>query len=234
VSTTSTPYELPGGGGVELEGTIAGVADSDGVADSVLIHAELAASRPIERWRDKPAFMALLRSYSEEFQEIENAFWDVLVLRFPDYAFGEGLNMLGRIVGVARGARTDAQYRNRIKVQVAINSSDGTAEAICGILKMLDPAAFEYRDTAPAAFRLYYTEAPATTAIQAEIPGIVRVSRAVGIGASISQPVENPGVLAGQFTFTDAGGEPTDGFGFGDSNDPPGSDAGALGWYSRA
>ncbi len=225
--TTTREYELPGGGVVELDGTIADLTDS-GTDGPVRVHPEIAIERTIERWKTKPGFQALLASYTSVLQDVENVLWDVLVLRFLDYAFGASLNTLGKIVGVGRGPRTDPQYRARIKAQVAINASRGGADDVINVLRLVDAASFTFREYDPAFFRIEYLE-PAPDFVQAEIPLIVRDARAAGVGASVLQPPDVTGVLAGAFNFGDGPDPAGTGLGFGNAGS--GTYGGALSHY---
>jgi hypothetical protein len=221
---------LPGGAHIEPDGTDAAAVDGS----PIVFHADKAVGRAIERWRTKPAFVAWLRCYAEEAQELEEALWDAMVLRFPDFAFGATLDMLGRIVGVGRDGRGDARYRARIKAQIRINQSLGTATDVIAVLQMIDPAAFRLEDLGTAFFRVVYEEVAAARAIQYEIPSIVFDTKAAAVGASVTQPMLTPGLLEMPFRFA---GDDSDeaamllpGAGFADD---AGHIGGALSEYDR-
>jgi hypothetical protein len=221
---------LPGGAHIESDGTDAAAVDGS----PIVFHADKAVGRAIERWRTKPAFIAWLRCYAEEAQELEEALWDAMVLRFPDYAFGSTLDMLGRIVGVGRDGRGDARYRARIKAQIRINQSFGTATDVIAVLRLIDGAAFRLEDLGTAFFRVVYEEPAAARAIQYEIPSIVFDAKAAAVGASVTQPMLTPGLLELPFRFC---GDDADenalllpGAGFGDDT---GYIGGALSEYDR-
>jgi hypothetical protein len=219
---------LPGGAHIESDGTNAGTDDGS----VIVFHADKAVSRLIERWRTRPAFVAWLRASAEEAQELEEALWDVLVLRFPDYAFGATLDMLGRLVGVGRDGRGDARYRARIKAQIRINASLGRALDVIEILRLIDGARFRLEDLGTAFFRVVYEEPAAARSIQLEIPSLVFDAKAAGVGASVTQPWLTPGLIELPFRWgVDAGDpEPLPGAGFGDDT---GFIGGALSEYDR-
>jgi hypothetical protein len=73
----------------------------------VAVHEHLAQHRTIERWKYKDAYRALRGSYMPEVQELESALWQVWVSKFLEYATGESLDMLGRIVDERRAGASD-------------------------------------------------------------------------------------------------------------------------------
>lgn len=188
---------FPGGAHIESQGTDAAAVDGS----PVVFHADKAVGRAIERWRTKPAFVAWLRCYAEEAQDLEEALWDVMIRRFPDYASGATLDMLGRIVGVGRDGRGDARYRARIKAQIRINQSFGRASDVVDVLRLIDGADFWIEDIGAAFFRVVYEEPAAARSIQYEIPSIVFDTKAGGVGASVTQPMLTPGLLELPFRF---------------------------------
>lgn len=218
---------LPGGAVVEQDGSIVAATPAN---DPVRLHTAQALGRLIARWQ-KPNIRALLATYTDELQEIETMLWDVIVSRFPDYAEGTQLDTLGKIVGEPRAGKSDGSYRARIKARIRINQSFGNPVDVIGVLRTADSAAFRYEELAPAFFRITYSIA-AVPAVQAELPLIVSESRPAGVGASVIQPIDRPGVLAGYFTFCDTDGLPLgSGLGFGDT---AGTVGGSLSWYARA
>ena len=59
-------------------------------------------ARLIQIYRDKPKFNALIELYAGISQEIEDTVFDMLLFRDVETAFGEQLNVIGRIVGQGR------------------------------------------------------------------------------------------------------------------------------------
>jgi hypothetical protein len=221
--------QLPGGTAIESDGTIVS-AEENGEVRS---HTDQALGRLVERWK-KPALQALVRSYTDELQEVESMLWDVILLRFPDYASGAQLDVLGRIVGEPRRGKGDAAFRARIKAQIRINSSFGRLSDIIAVLNLADPASYTIEELGPAFFRVVYLEPAVSAAVQGEIPAMVAATRAAGVGASVTQPVV-PTDGFGPFTFSDSGGDPAaDGPGFSDSGGDPAAEGGSLSWYSSA
>lgn len=215
---------LPGGAAIEADGTVVGVTEGGGVR----MHTDQALSRLVEYWQ-KPVMRAILRTYTDEVQELETALWDVLVLRFLDYAEGAQLDTLGRVVGERRGDKGDAAYRVRLTARILINSSFGRPADVFAVLKAVTDAGFTYREFRTASFQIQFTEAPEPVAVQAELPGLISETRAAGVGASVSYPVS-----ANVFNFSDAQNPGPYGTGLGFSDAFAGTPGGDLSSYARA
>jgi hypothetical protein len=178
-----TEIALPGG-------VVADIPSNVVELEGVTIHQHKAKIRTIERWRTKAGFAALQASYTPEIQEVENAAWDVLVSRMLDYAAGEQLDLLGRIVGEARNGRSDPNYRVRLRARIAINSSLGRPKDIVAVLKLLDPAPALITDLGNASMRVEFLAPLTGLATATEIAGIVGEARAAGIGAHVVMPTD--------------------------------------------
>ena len=180
--------QLPGGTAIDAEGdTIA--ADDNG---SVRTHTPLALSRLIERWKaeNNPQLANLLSSYTDEIQELENAIWDVIVGRLTDYAVGEQLNVLGRIVGQKRESLGDAAYRAHIKARIRINQSFGQPRDVIAVIKLVDTVDFHLVEYPNAHFYVWFDEPPTNASIGHELPSLIRQTRAAGVGALVEFPVD--------------------------------------------
>jgi len=173
--------QLPGGTAIDAEGNTIGAADNG----EVRLHTQQALGRLIEFWKNDVTIRGLMADYIDEVQELENAIWDVIVLRLPDFAAGVNLDTLGSIVGADREGRGDAQYRVRIKAQIRINSSFGRPKDVIGVLRMVESGRFRYVHVGPAEFRIDYYTLTETEAAMHELPAIVKETRGASIGASV-------------------------------------------------
>jgi hypothetical protein len=84
----------------------------------------------------RPRIAALLQSYINEVQEIEDAAWEVLEARHVDTATGVHLDTLGAIVGVPRFTSDDGIYRNVIRAKIAANRSTGTTDSLIAVVRL--------------------------------------------------------------------------------------------------
>jgi hypothetical protein len=80
----------------------------------------------------KPNIRAMLAIYLQPFQDIENALFQVLTMRFLGtatlYALPETnpvLDAIGGIIGQPRNGMSDASYQSAIYLRIAVNRSNG-------------------------------------------------------------------------------------------------------------
>jgi hypothetical protein len=180
--------QLPGGTAIDARGDDVAATDNG----EVRLHTPLALSRLIERWKaeNNPQLAALLTSYTDEVQELENAIWDVMVGRLTDYASGVQLDALGRIVGQKRDSLGDAAYRAHIKARIRINQSFGQPRDIIAVIKLVDSSPFHLVEYPTASFAVWFDEPPATTAVGHELPSLIKQTRAAGVSGIVSFPVD--------------------------------------------
>ena len=76
-------------------------------------------------------------SFLDESNELENIFQDLLDDRSVDTAVGVQLDQVGLLVGELRNRRDDEEFRNAIKLKIAVNTSSGTVEDIIRVIKLL-------------------------------------------------------------------------------------------------
>lgn len=183
--------QLPGGTAIDSDGSIISAADNGAIA----LHTPLALSRLIERWKAEshPNLAGLLASYTDQVQTLENAIWDVIVARLPDYAEGAQLDTLGKIVGQDRDSLGDAAYRAHIKARIRINRSFGEATDVIEMLRLITSVRFHFREGAMASFRIDFDAPPETVALAHEIPGLVAQCRAGGVSGIVTMPVSASG-----------------------------------------
>ena len=115
-------------------------------------HVSAACARLISPFRGQPNMEAHLSSYIRQVQEIEDAIYHVLTLRWVDTATGAQLDVLGRIVGVERLGLLDDQYRIRILARISNNVSKGVPDDMLALLRLLTGQTSEIEEQYPAAF----------------------------------------------------------------------------------
>lgn len=95
--------------------------------------------------RSKPIIRALLTSYANRVQEIEDALWDLLTKTSLDTAFGDGLDALGDLLLFPRGALTsDSDYRSVLRAAVLTIRSRGVSEDVIQIVSLVLGATFSW------------------------------------------------------------------------------------------
>lgn len=146
-------------------------------------HVAQALGRLIEFWKNKPDFKLWQTDYISEIRALENAIWQVILLRFPDNAGTEQLDVLGRIVGQDRDGLTNADYLLRIKARIRANGSFGTGADVIAVLKLITPKRFRFTRTGVASFNIEFLEIPTDSVIR-QAPGLISDAKAAGVGAS--------------------------------------------------
>lgn len=105
--------------------------------DKILDHSDAAVDRLVQQYKEKPKLEALLRSYTDQVQDLETAFCEVFTDRALDVAIGNQLDLFGTIVNRSRDGFNDEFYRILLRVQIGINTSQGVPEDIISTLKLL-------------------------------------------------------------------------------------------------
>jgi hypothetical protein len=82
------------------------------------------------QFEGQPNMAAIAASYGVQFQELEDVFFDLYLLRALATATGEQLNQIGIIVDEPRGDKDDDNYRAAIYGRIALNRSHGRIEDI--------------------------------------------------------------------------------------------------------
>ena len=104
----------------------------------ILDHASRAVARLAFQFKESIKLQGLLVAVTAEIQAIENALYELLITRDIDAAADATLDFIGALVGAPRrGPKTDAQYRNRIRVQIKANKSNGQDSVIYAIAKLV-------------------------------------------------------------------------------------------------
>lgn len=102
-----------------------------------------------------PKLNAVVRAMGRQFQDLEDAFVDLLVSRMLPYATKAQLNTLGELVGEARSSLDDEVYRYAIQLRIYRNNCGGTPPEMAFIARQLSgAAAVQYVEVGPAQYRL--------------------------------------------------------------------------------
>ena len=107
----------------------------------------------------RPVWAALVGSYSLEIQACEVALWGILQETLLT-AVGVGLDVIGRIVGLARNGLDDADYQAELLVQIIVLKSNGHPDDIVRVVR-------QFLNLAPGTTFTYTENADATTPLVA-------------------------------------------------------------------
>ncbi len=180
-------------------------------------HGDQAVDLLLEQYQNKPRIEGWLRSYIAEVQAIENAAWDVLLLRLIDNAENEQLDVIGRIVGELRGDHDDATYRIFIAVRIRVNRSKGHASDVLEVLAMLDTTERIFQEIRPANF--FFEFAVPMVLDPEDVLLTLQDTKAGGVGLVMVVPTTD---ADNQFLWSDVDEPNEPDHGFGDV-DTPGS-----------
>lgn len=89
------------------------------------------------QFQDSPVLGSYTTSVLSELNELEDLSEKLLLQRSIDTAVGVQLDQVGLLVGEIRNGRSDADFRQAIKLRIAINTSRGTVEDIIQVINLL-------------------------------------------------------------------------------------------------
>lgn len=116
-------------------------------------HVEEAQANLVSQFRDKPTLEALVASFVEQIQQLEDVFFELLDFRSLETSFGEQLDGIGSIVGETRQSRADDAYRLAISARIILNLANSTPEdIICLIRALVGDKEVEIKESFPAHF----------------------------------------------------------------------------------
>jgi hypothetical protein len=130
------------------------VAELEHVTD----HEEQAYGLFLEQYAEKPRLAALLASYTQEIQGLEDAIWAVRIGRLLDNAEGAQLDVIGKLVGEPREGRADNVYRVLITGKIRVNWSLGRPKDVIETVRAVQGAenTHRYLSKFPASFTVVF------------------------------------------------------------------------------
>lgn len=156
-------------------------------------HEEQALARLVLQYADKTNVRALVGVGGASVQTAEDVLWQLYSQRLLEDAVGAQLDNLGAVVGQAREASTDDQYRARIRGRILANRSSNSTETMIAIAAAVvnDPDLVARVTTyAPAAFELWLDGVSVTDDTADALGDLIRAARAAGIGARVIYSTE--------------------------------------------
>jgi hypothetical protein len=118
----------------------------------------------LAQFKGQPNMAAIAASYGVQFQEVEDMFIQLYLLRALATAEGEQLDQIGIIVDEPRGDKDDDNYRAAIYGRIALNRSHARIEDIIFAMTSINEAgSYELREIDNATFMMRLKDAiPAT------------------------------------------------------------------------
>lgn len=131
---------------------------------------------------------AITKVYLDIFQDIETAIQAVYNSRQIDNATNAQLDLIGALVGQARGNFTDAEYRSLVRAKILVNRSDGTSRAIADIMAALikgTSISGVFTDTSNMKWQASFTNYSLSADLMAAWKTLLEQAKALGSGDDI-------------------------------------------------
>lgn len=176
-------------------------------------HQARALARLISKYKGKPRITGMVSGSAGQFQELENALYDMLTNRTLTGSVGFQLDRIGVIVGISRvSGQTDGSYYLSIIDKIGQNNGSATIEDIIEFVRFATGASqVTLRPLYPAAFEIE---------VDVEVGGALATTLFNTVQRNAAAGVLVASITAGDAddVFSFAGDSP--GEGFGDWYDP--------------
>lgn len=161
----------------------------------------------------KPVIQAMLTSWLAEVQEIEDAFWALIILGI-DNAQGAHLDQIGALLGEPRLGLGDLAYRNLVRARAVSNRSRGNYTDVRDTLRAcLDGVNYTLDPSYPAGLLADLATFPGA-GLPPRIGSLVRRATAAGVGVALVSPA----VVGDAFAFAEGDDVEVDTEGFADTD----------------
>lgn len=158
-------------------------------------HVTEALERLTEQFKDKPNFVAFATALIAPVQDIEDAMQQLLLERDIETAIGAQLDMLGEIVGQARGGLGDDEYRRYVRARIKANRSRGTVEDLLQVARLVlgdADAALTLRSWGIASYDLTIADQVITDAVATILLAFLKDATSVGVRPILNYSPTNP------------------------------------------
>jgi hypothetical protein len=111
--------------------------------EKITDHAEIAKGLMLSQFSDSTLLKAVQDVMGQQLQDLEDVIYDVLT-KINNIDTGEGtqLDLIGRLVNRKRNGFADTDYRDLLRLQIAINNSQGNPEPISSTVKKITGSSF--------------------------------------------------------------------------------------------
>lgn len=149
-------------------------------------HIIQALNRLPQQYRGKERMSALISSFINQVQEVEDVFHDLKTDRTLDNSVGVQLDGIGQIVGLPRvPGQDDEDYRKDLDFQIILNMNEATPEELIAAAKFFtDSETIEYNELYPAALAIFVP-----IVLSTDDQGIIRtkLKKLAAAGVSLSE-----------------------------------------------
>jgi hypothetical protein len=147
-------------------------------------------------YRNAPNLKAVITSYAEQIQDLEDDVRDLIEQILIPNAVGVQLDRIGKVIGQLRWGRIDADYRRLLLARIAANSSDSTPEAQIAVVIALFPdyvAPVVYSIPGNAVFALAYELSGASSQADRDaLQDLLLSSAPAGVGFYVTETISSP------------------------------------------
>jgi uncharacterized MnhB-related membrane protein len=153
------------------------------IATQITSHVQQALDRLLQQYKGQPRLQALITALVSQVQDLENAIFSLNGGRQVFGSFGEQLDNLGTIVGIARNGLSDSVYLIFILGTIAENNSDTTMDVMTNIVSTLFSVTSVFaRDLYPAAVAFGVGSTSLDPSLYNTVIAIIEASLGAGIG----------------------------------------------------
>lgn len=140
-----------------------------------------AKARLVEQFKNKVNIASIVEMFAEEIQELETAANDVVIELTLTNASGVNLDLFGEHLGRRRAGEPDSEYRDILRVQVGINTSDGAEQPLYDVFKILTGSTFSVlTEIFPAELQLFGNGSTINATIVAQLQQVVAATVQIG------------------------------------------------------
>lgn len=171
-------------------------------------HDAQALARLAFQFESSTNLRAVISAGAASVQTAEDVLWALYNERLLDGAEGAQLDAIGAVIGQAREAATDDQYRARLRGRILANRSDNSVETLLSIVRAVLGVAVVATLTQyqPAAFVIDVSGEVSDDDAEV-LAGLIADARAAGIGAGLiyaTEPDDEAFTFAGPVGFLSA------------------------------
>ena len=133
-----------------------------------------------QQFQETETWPVLVTAIVKQLQELENALWGMRNLTSIADSSGAQLDLIGKLYGVGRAGRSDADYRILLAGQSLLLNTSGESERIRLVLQAMIPGSSpEVVDSGEAAFTASMIGVQITSPV--ETMAIIRAAKAAGV-----------------------------------------------------
>ncbi len=150
-------------------------------------HVERGLANLPSQFFDSTILRAVLEIYLEEVQELEQTIYDFKRSKSLSEATGFQLDIIGEQIGRRREGLADEEYRRLLRVQVALNTSQGQTKTLLDLWRyLLNTDDVSLNEEYPAGVRLYANSAIPSREVLEAVSKVTPITVKVGFVSGVT------------------------------------------------